>query len=246
MKKSHVFLIALGVLAIAGIALTSILMAHKTDNDDRFSISGIGTVYAKADIANITIGFRTETLKTAADATKESVEKMNNIVASVKDLGVEEKDIKTSNYSLSPVYDWTEDDGRVLKGYEVYQSLDVKIRDLESIGDIISITTEKGANQVGSINFTIDDEYELKNRARELAIEKAKEKAEDIASQTGMKLGDIIDVYESSYTPRYDNYSNAKLEMAADEAMRGAISSPSIETGQNEVEVEVTLTFEVK
>jgi len=246
MKKSNVFLIALGILAIAGIALTSILMANKSDNEDRFSISGIGTVYAKADIANITIGFRTETLKTAADATKESVEKMNSIVASVKDLGVEEKDIKTSNYSLSPVYDWTEDDGRVLKGYEVYQSLDVKIRDLESIGDIISKTTEKGANQVGSINFTIDDEYELKNMARELAIEKAKEKAEDIASQTGMKLGDIVNVYETSYTPRYDSYSNAKMEMVSDEAAMGGISAPSIEAGQNEVEVEVTIVFEVK
>jgi hypothetical protein len=156
---------------------------------------------------------------------------------------VEEKDIKTSNYSLSPIYDWTEDDGRVLQGYQVYQSVDLKIRDLASIGDIISETTQKGANQVGSINFTIDDEYELKNKAREMAIEKAKEKAEIIANQTGMKLGDIKNVSEHSYTPVYNNYSNAKLEMS--DSVGGA-SAPSIEAGQNEVKVEVVVTYEVE
>ncbi|MDA3802505.1 MAG: SIMPL domain-containing protein [Patescibacteria group bacterium] len=245
MKKSQVFLVSLGILVLAGVAITSVIMANKVDREDRFSVNGSGTVYAKADIANISIGLRTETMETAAMATEENVSKMNEIIKAVKELGVEEKDIKTSNYSLNPIYDWTEDDGRVLQGYQVYQSVDLKIRDLASIGDIISETTQKGANQVGSINFTIDDEYELKNKAREMAIEKAKEKAEIIASQTGMKLGDIKNVIENSYTPSYDNYTNAKLQMESSDAMGGG-SSPSIEAGQNEVKVEVMVTYEVE
>lgn len=244
MKKSNVFLVSLGILAITAVTFISVIMANKESRDYTFDVDGSGVVYAKADIANISVGLQTETMKTAAEATNESVEKMNNIVASIKDLGIEDKDIKTSNYSLSPVYNWTDNKGRELDGYQVYQSLDIKVRNLEIIGDIISETTKQGANQIGSINFTIDDEYELKNQARELAIAKAKEKAELIASQTGMKLGEIKNLYESSYIPNYSNYSNAKMEMSMDDGF--ALSSPSIETGQNEIRVEVTISYEVK
>ena len=172
---------------------------------------------------------------------------MNEILVVLKDLGIEAKDIKTGSYSLNPVYNWTEKDGQKLSGYEVYQSVTLKIRDLEKIGDIIAKTTEKGANQVGGISFTIDDEYELKNEARELAIEKAKEKAELIAAQTGMKLGKIVSVYENSYSPvmAYD-YSNARKEMVTDEVLGAGIEAPGIEAGQNEVKVEVTLMYEIK
>ena len=247
MKKAHVFLITLGVLTIAAVCIVAVVMTNKSNNQDRFSISGSGTVYAKADIANMNVGLKTEVKKTAAEATKENSDQMNEILVVLKDLGIEAKDIKTSSYSLNPVYNWTEKDGQKLSGYEVYQSVTLKIRDLEKIGDIIAKTTEKGANQVGGINFTIDDEYELKNEARELAIEKAKEKAELIAAQTGMKLGKIVGVYENSYSPvmAYD-YSNARKEMAADEALGGGIVAPGIEAGQNEVKVEVTLMYEVK
>lgn len=247
MKKAHVFLITLGVLVLAAVAIVAVVMTNKSSNEDRFSISGSGTVYAKADIANMNVGLKTEVKKTAAEATRENSEQMNEILVVLKDLGIESKDIKTNSYSLNPVYNWTEKDGQKLNGYEVYQSVTLKIRDLEKIGDIIAKTTEKGANQVGGINFTIDDEYELKNEARELAIEKAKEKAELIAAQTGMKLGKIVGVYENSYSPviSYD-YSNAKREIAADQALGAGIEAPGIEAGQNEVKVEITLVYEVK
>lgn len=247
MKKSNVFLVALGILAMSAIAIVSVIEANKTDVQDRFTVSGIGTVYAKADIANMTVGLKTEVKKTAAEATKENSDKMNEITKVVKDLGIEAKDIKTSSYSLSPVYKWTENQGQILTGYSVYQEITLKVRELDKIGEIIAQTTEKGANQVGGISFTIDDEYELKNEARELAITKAKEKAQIIARQTGMKLGDIKNVYENTYSPvmAYD-YSNARKEMAYDEVLGMGVSAPAIEAGQNEVKVEVSITYEIK
>jgi hypothetical protein len=247
MKKSYIFLISLGILAVAGVAVTAIISANKSNNEDRFSVSGSASVYAKADIANMNIGFRTERKKTAAEATEENSKKMNEIIEVLKNLEIESKDIKTSSYSLNPVYNWTEKDGQHLIGYEVYQAVSLKIRNLEIIGDVIAKTTEKGANQVGEINFTIDDEYELKNEARELAIIKAKEKAELIASQAGMKLGKIKGIHESSQSPIgiYD-YSNVRKEMAYDEDLGGGIESPSIEAGQNEIKVEITLVYEIK
>lgn len=245
MKKGQIFLITLGILALAGIAATAIVMADKSDNQDRFSVTGSGTVYAKADIANITVGLKTGTKKTAAEATSESTKKMDAIIKSLKDLGIDEKDIKTTDYNLSPVYNWTEKQGQVLTGYEVSQNVGVKVRDLSKIGDVIAKTTEQGANQIGNVSFTIDDEYALKNQARELAITKAKEKAALIAQQTGMKLGEVKSVYESA-----DNvvpvtaYTNAKMEMSAGAGV--ALDAPTIQTGQNEIKVDATLVYEVK
>ncbi len=246
MKKTQVFLATLITLAVAAVVIVALVTTNRVQNQDRFSVTGSGTVYAKADIANIEVGLKVEAKKTAALATTESTNKMNEIVSELKALGVEEKDIKTSNYSLRPVYNYSEARGQELIGYEVTQNLTLKIRDLSKIGDVIAKTTEKGANQIGNVNFTIDDEFQLKNEAREIAITKAKEKAELIAAQSGMKLGAIKSVYESMepVTPIAYNYSNARKEMAVDQA--GGISAPEILSGQNEVRVEVTLVYEVK
>lgn len=244
MKKTQVFLATLLILVVAGIVITALVMANRVNNQDRFSVTGSGTVYAKADIANIEVGLKTEAKKTAALATTENTNKMNEIITEVRALGVEEKDIKTSNYNLSPVYNYTNDRGQELIGYEVTQNLTLKIRDLSKIGDVIAKTTEKGANQIGNINFTIDDEFELKNQARELAIQKAQEKAVLIATQSGMKLGEVKSVYENAepVTPITLSYSNVRKEAAFD----GGISAPTIQSGQNEIRVEVTLIYEVK
>ncbi len=247
MKKTHLFLAALLVLAVTAIVIVALVMADKVNQQDRFSVVGSGTVYAKADIANIEVGLKTGAKKTAAEATLDSTNKMNDIISELKKLGIDEKDIKTTNYNLSPVYNYTNNKGQELIGYEVTQNVTLKIRDLSKIGDVISKTTEKGANQIGNINFTIDDEFALKNQARELAIQKAKEKAVLIAKQSGMKLGEVKSVYENSdpNPPIMFSYSNAKMDLAAGGAS-SAQPSPSIQSGQNEIKVEVTLVYEVK
>ncbi len=245
MKKSKLILGTLLILATSAVAIVAVVMSLKSNNEDRFSVNGSGTVYAKADIANINVGLKTNTKKTAAEATKDSTDKMNNIISELTNLGIEEKDIKTSGYNLSPVYNWTNDRGQELIGYEVTQTLTLKIRDLSKIGEVIAKTTEQGANQIGNISFTIDDEYELRNQARELAITKAKEKAQLIAEQSGMELGKIKSVYENA-SPVVSPvaYSNAKVMLES--AMDQALTAPEIQSGQNEVKVEVTLVYEVK
>lgn len=237
------FLTVLGVIAIVIVAL--VFMGQKNEPQNQFSVSATGKVFARPDIANINIGLKTEIKKTAAEAVKENTDKMNTIIRALKELEIEEKDIQTTNYFLNPVYDWTETTGQRLKGYEVSQNVTVKIRELEKIGETIAMTTAKGANQVGNISFTIDDEFALRNEARDKAIQKAKEKAEQIVAATGMKLGKIVNVYESqSYYPTPINYAR---EMsyglgAKDEAS----AAPEIQVGQNEVQVEVTVVWKVE
>ncbi|MEI6835800.1 MAG: SIMPL domain-containing protein [Candidatus Falkowbacteria bacterium] len=245
MKKSQLALAILIILAVTAIVIYALFTVKQNNSQDRFSVVGSGTVYAKADIANIEVGLKTDTKKTAAEATTESNDKMNKIVNELKKLNIEDKDIKTSNYSLNPVYNWTNVKGQELVGYEVTQTLTLKIRDLNRIGDVIAKTTEQGANQIGNINFTIDDEFALKNQARELAIAKAQEKAMLIAKQSGMKLGEVKSVYENAepvVSPIM--YSNAKMDASVGGAI--SVSTPDIQSGQNEIKVDVTLVYEVK
>ena len=243
MKKAHIFLATLLTLAVAAIVIVALVMANKTNEQDRFSVLGSGTVYAKADIANIQVGLKTGAKTTAAEATVDSTTKMNDIISALKTLGIEDKDMQTSDYSLNPIYNYTNDKGQVLAGYEVTQNLTLRIRDLTKIGDVIAKTTEKGANQIGNISFTIDDESALKDQARELAIKEAKAKAVLIAQQSGMKLGEVKSVVESADQPTPIVFNYAKLDASSAVA---PLASPSIQTGQNEIKVDVTLVYEVK
>lgn len=245
MDKQNFILKILMLLAVTAIVIMALISMQTQIPPDRFSVSATGRVFAKADIANLTIGFKTEVKTTAAEAVQENSEKMNDVIKELKSLDIEAKDIQTSSYNLNPVYDWTESTGQRLKGYQVTQNVTIKIRDLDKIGDAIAKTAEQGANQVGNINFTIDDEYELKNEARAGAIEKAQEKARAIALETGMKLGKIVNIYENQvYYPDSVNYSRSYEAIGIGGG--GAIDAPTIEAGQNEVQVEVTLVYEVK
>ncbi len=234
----------LGLLCVTAIVIVSVALAlRKDDFNNQFSVAATGRVFAKPDIANLTVGVKTEAKSTAALAVKENTNKMNEIIKALKDIGIEEKDIQTTNYNLSPVYDWTDKSGQRLKGYEVNQNVNIKIRNLDKIGDAIAKTTEKGANQIGNIAFTIDDEFALRNEARAEAIKKAKEKAESIVSATGINLGKIVNVYENQvYYPSAINYSK---EMALGIG-GGGVPAPDIQAGENEVVVETTVVWEVK
>lgn len=246
MKKGTLVLAVLLILVITAIVIMALMTADKNRTEDRFSVTGSGIVYAKADIANIQVGFKTETKKTAAEATTDSTIKMNNIIQALTKLNIDEKDIQTTNYSLEPVYNWTDKTGQTLAGYDVSQTLTVKVRDLAKIGDVIARTTEQGANQIGDINFTIDDEYSLKNQAEALAITKAEAKAQLVAQEAGLKLGRVKDVEENSASsvPSPMVYSPVKSMVTNGGAV--SLASPVIQSGQNQIKVDVTVVYEVE
>ncbi len=233
------------ILCITAIVIVALVTAQDRIPEDRYSVSAVGSVFAKPDIANLTVGFKTETKPTAAEAVQENSGKMNKIIKELKALDIESKDIKTTGYNLSPIYDWTDRTGQRLKGYQVSQNVSIKIRDLDNIGQAIAKTAEQGANQVGNINFTIDEEDELKAQARDEAIKKAKTKAKVVAKAAGMKLGKIVNVHENQvYYPTVENYAKT-MDMGIGMG-GGGIEAPEIEIGENEVRVEVTVVYKVK
>ena len=202
------------------------------------SISGEGKASAAPDIAKIQIGLSTDA-KTVIDAQKENTAKMNAVIAAIKDKGVADKDVKTSDYNIYPKYDWQNGKNNVT-GYTVSQNLEVKIRDTKKVSDILTAATDKGANQVGNLSFQIDDKDALKNQAREQAIKNAQTKAKVLAEQLNVKLGKVISFSEFSENdgvyPSYGIGGGVVAEKAV---------VPTVETGENEIKVNVTIVYEI-
>jgi len=213
-------------------------------NQNQITISGSGKVYMVPDVAKVTLGIET-TGKSVKDITQTNVTAMNKIIEGLKLLAIAEKDIQTTQYSVRPQYNWTERSGRVLDGYIIYQNIEVKIRDFAKISDVLNVATENGVNIVSELQFTIDDIEKVKAQAREKAILEAKEKAKTLASQTGIKLGDIINIYENNdnyYAPMYSE----KSALGMDEADMVAMPTAQIQTGEQEIQVNLSLVYRIK
>ena len=247
-----------GILAILFLAMVTVwfgvgalnklkenrFIGKEAEVKNTISVSGTGEIWTKPDLVLIDFSVVGEK-KTVIEAMAENTKKMNSVIEAIKSQGVEEKDLKTTNFSISPRYEWYEKSEiypagkRVLVGYEVNQTLQVKIRDLTKIGNIIQVATEAGANQVGDLRFMIDKQDELKSQARKEAIEKAKVMAKEIAGQLGVKLVKITNFSENAIAPIPYPYF---MENAAE---GGKVGTPQIQTGENKIEVQVSITYEI-
>jgi hypothetical protein len=133
--------------------------------------------------------------------------------------------------------------GTTLKGYKLAQDIQVKIRDFTKIGDVLSQTTAKGANTVGNLQFTIDDPEKFKEEARAKAIAQAKSNAKNLASESGVNLGKLVNVYEN-YTYPMAYSTNAMKAMGG--GAEDSVTAPTIQPGQQEIDVTINLTYQVK
>jgi len=210
-------------------------------NANQITVSGEGKVYAKPDVALVSLGV-TSQRTTVTDVTKTNTDKMNAIIDAVKKLGIDEKDIQTTNYNLTPNYNWTEKQGNIFQGYTLEQDIQVKIRDFTKIGDVLSQGTTNGANVVGNLQFTIDNPEQFKEQARAKAIAQAKANAQNLANESGVGLGKLINVFEG-YTPSPVMYNSAKAMGAG---IADSAPVPTIQPGQQEIDVTINLTYQVR
>lgn len=250
--KAYLAIIMSAVLVLVGLYVISLTrnsmraydyIGKTPDIKDRITLTGIGKVTAKPDVGIISLGIISESA-TVAQAQKDNANKMNSIISALKkEFKIDEKDIQTSNYSINPKYDWSTRVQRIV-GYSINQTITIKIRDFDKIGEIIAKATELGSNSVNGPSFTIDDPEVFKAQAREKAITQAKEKADVLAKQVGIRLGRIVNFSEggNDYYPMPlgdASFSLAKAETAPAVA-------PDIQAGSQEVSVSVSISYEIK
>ncbi len=206
-------------------------------SSNTISISGEGKIYTKPDMALVDFSVVSEGAR-VVDVQKKNTEKTNQAIKFLKDSGVEEKDIKTINYNLYPQYSYIERQAPQIIGYSITQTLEVKIRALDKVGEILEGVAENGVNQIGSLYFKVDKDEEFKEAARKLAIDDAKAKANKLASQLGVKLTKIIGFSESSSGYPLPLYESKGYGM-------GGGGTPDIQTGESEIIVDVVLIYEL-
>jgi len=245
-----IFLIALTISTIVDVQnkiKQGKYIGQEIETKNTITVSGTGEIYAKPDLALISFSVHNEA-KTVSAAMAENTANMNAIIMIMKSKEIEDKDLKTTSFNVYPRYEWKKSQieiwpqperERVLVGYEINQSLQVKIRDLNKIGEIIQGATDAGASQVGNLQFTIDNQDELKKQAREDAIKEAKGKAKELANQLGVRLVKITGFSEGGTVPRYYDYSLKEMAVSSES------STPQIETGENKIEISVNIIFEI-
>ncbi|MFH0936764.1 MAG: SIMPL domain-containing protein [Candidatus Daviesbacteria bacterium] len=213
------------------------LNSINTNKSDSFNVIGEGSVAVAPDIALLSVGI-TANASTVKAVQDEINSKINQVSESIKKLGIDSKDIKTSNYSVHPNIDYNSGNQKIV-GYGGSTNLSIKIRDLEKVNQVIDTATATGANQVAGITFDVDDKTKAESEARQKAVTEAKKKAEDASKIAGFSLGRMI-----NYSENFNGYPRPILMES--KAVGALDSSPtSVEPGSSEIKVIVTLSYEI-
>ena len=265
-----VFMWVLCLVAVAGFFF--ILNASKaiTVNNDQtktITVDGKSERYVSPDFARISF---TESQKatTAAEAQDKATKKINSAIAYLKDAGVNEKDIKTTNYQIYPIYEyyyWNEATGlRCLSsycnppyvqkenivGYRVEQSVEVKIRKVADAGKILSGLGAVGIQNIGGLSLEIENIDKITEEVKNEAIKDARAKAKERAKSLGVSLGDVVSVSDNYgggiYYGRGVATMEAKVGYNAVADGTPTPIAPEINPGQNKIEATVNVTYEIK
>jgi uncharacterized protein YggE len=201
------------------------------------SVVGTGQVDVTPNSATVSIGI-VENGTTAKEVEQAISTANNKIVAAVQGLGIAKKDIKTTNYSINPNYSY--DGGRnTINGYVGNATLSVTVKDTTKLSDVIVAATNAGANNISDTQYKLDNPEKYQEEARNKAIANAKEQAQKLSNQLGIKLGKVVNIAESSpSTPPVMMYDKA-LSIAP---VGGA--APQLQPGQQTITSTVTLYFE--
>lgn len=221
----------------------------------QISVSGKGEKSVKPDIALISFAVVTsgKKLKAAQDANSQ---KSSAVMDFLKAKGVEEKDLKTTFYQITPQYQYYDNPPCYsspcpprrlpeIVSYEIKNRVEVKVRDLGKVDELLEGVVEKGANDVDSVKFQIDDEEKVLAEVRELAIKDAREQAEKLAKDLGVRLGKVLNFYEGGPIMPYAQEAYGLGVGGAGVSLK-AVSAPSIQPGEQEIQSNVTITYELK
>jgi len=203
------------------------------------TVTGEGKQFVRADVATVQITIANDAGPTDLAAVQDKNSKIANaVIALVKTQGVKDEDIKTSNYSIFPRYNYSQN-GQQFLGYTVRQDIQLKIRDLTKVGTILNIAVQRGANEVSNLQFTVDDPQKPLEDARDEAINKAKANAEQLAMRLGVRLVRLVSYSEGGQ-------GQPPVLYAAEAYGKGGGGSvPDVQVGQNEIRSTVTLTYEI-
>jgi uncharacterized protein YggE len=233
----------LGWLLIIFLALLIVTQVHHLqDNAQTIRVSASGKVTAVPDVATITIGVVSQGA-TPVEVKNTNNQKINGVIEFIKQQGINATEIKTTELNAAPLYNYAAGKNTIT-GYQANQTVTVTVNEIdksrEQLGKILNGVVEQGANEIQGVYFGFSDTDGLKQLARKKAIEKAKEKAQQLTADADIKLGKIINVSDSN-----DAMSPAPFAMMNFSARAKSVA-PNIEPGSQDVTENITLIFQVR
>jgi len=203
------------------------------------NVNGSAQVQLPPDIAYISIGVHTEH-ENASKAVSQNSAQATRVMDAIKAMGIEAKDIRTTNFSIYPQQQYGQNGEMLGIKYIVDNTVYLTLRDLNKIGDVLGTATEAGANSIGGIQFDVADKTTVLTQARKTAVENARQMAAELAQSAGVTLGDIQSINFNSYYPT-PVYAEAKGgDMAA------MAPSIPISSGTLTISVDVYIVYEIK
>ncbi len=224
--------------ALLAISLAAPALADETKPLRTLSLVGHGDVSVAPDMANLSLGVFTnaDTAAAALDANSAALAK---VLTAIKAAGVADKDIQTSNLMVNPRYESRNDGTSVTTGFDVSNTVSIKVRDLASVGKLLDQAVVAGANQVNGLSFGVANDQPVLDEARKRAVADAKRRAAIYATASGVALGSIISVSEGgAYQPQPGMFTKAA-------AMERAGDVP-IAQGEQLMSVDVNVVWEIK
>lgn len=241
-KMLEIIMVAIIVAGVAGAYFKWMgalpIAVTQTQKMSTFDATGEGKVVVVPDQATLYMGVQEQgfNLKQVQEQVNK---KMANLSNGLKDLGIDEKDIKTTGYNYYPDYN---DKSK----YTAYANVSVVVRDLDNVSPALDLIGTLGLDNVTGPTFGLSDELLEKStkEAREIAIDKAKKKAEELASIAGMKLSRIVNIVEGANRPQPYMTKDVALPMAGGGSAERTVTP--VEAGSSEVVVNVTLSYETR
>jgi len=245
MKNNKWILIIGGILAV-GLMLTACThpqVTKEVESIRTLSVSGSGQVTLVPDIARVNIGVHSEA-EFVTVAVNENNKQAQAITDALLKKGIEAKDIQTANFNVYPMNRYDNMGNMTGVEYSVDNTLYVTVRDLKSLSEILDAAIKAGANQINGISFDIEDRAAAQKQARDLALQDAETKAQEVADTVGVTLGEIvsINVSNTSYVEPYPMYGmggGMAMDMAAE-------ASVPVSAGQIVVTYDVSLVYRIK
>jgi uncharacterized protein len=204
------------------------------------TVTGEGRSETAPDLAIIEIGV-VKDAKTAREALDANNKAMADVLSSLKEAGIAERDLQTSGFTINPQYNYPqsstgENPPPVLVGFQVANTLSLRVRDLGKLGEILDKAVTLGANQGGGIRFTNDKPEAALSEARKKAVANAMAKAKELTDAAGIGLGRVLEISETAYRPEPVPMMRAMAKDFAAEAV-------PIAAGESSYSVTVNMTF---
>lgn len=254
-----------GIIALGAVSIGVLWGAYaysdtnEPDNYRSFTVTAESEQVVIPDLATFSFQVITEGNTTdLGRLQQQNSEQTSSVVSYLKEQGIAEEDIKTTQYRINPRYRYFDCGPRPLYlergisnlsaetcpppeivGYTITEGIEVKIRDFEKLGSLVSGAVENGANQISNVIFSVEHPEEVRDQIRAAAIEKARERAQSVAQAGGFKVGKLISLTESGSTPPI-HYGRTSFDGALEES-----ASAALPPGSQEITVSVNLEYEI-